>query len=146
MTDVDNWVSREFQILAQTIYEYDQNLEFEMVPFSEHHKLIDKSKVFRIIDNRNGKIVLYADSLSNPQQILARLFSMDQAKGDVVARLDAENAAAEALRLQAIIEQREEQKEFFLFLGKNTKSRWHHKGRVRDDEYRDLGPVAKVIT
>lgn len=145
MSEIDNWVSQEFQILAQTIYEYDQNLEFEMVPFSEHHKLIDKSKVFRIVDKRNGKIVLYADSLSNPQQILARLFSMDQAKGNPVAILDAENAAAEALRLQAIIEQREAQKDFVAFIAKTTKSRWTHEGRVRDDEFRDLGPVAKVI-
>jgi hypothetical protein len=146
MSNLDQWVSAEFQRLAQVVYDYDNDLEFQMVPLEEQHKLVDKSQVFRIVDTRNKKIVMYADSLCNPQEILTRLFCMDQAKGNVLAKLDAQNAAAEALRNEAWIEEREALKDLALFISKNTKSRWTHEGRVRDDEFRDLGPVKKVIT
>jgi hypothetical protein len=145
MINVDNWVSAEFQRLAQVVYDYDQYLEFQMVPLDQQMHLTDKSQVFRIVDTRNNRVVLYADSLSNPQEILTRLFCMDQDKGNVVARMDAQNAAAEALRNEKIIEEREAFKDLAAFIGKNTKSRWHHNGRVRDDQYNDLGPVKKII-
>lgn len=146
MTSPDEWVSQEFANLAQVIHDYDPYLTLEMVPPSEWHKLVDKSKVFRVVDTRNNKIVLYADSLAFPNQILARIWSMDQNKNNVVANLDLEQKAAEALRLRRNLDELEEQREFALFIAKNTKSRWVHNGRVRDDEFRDLGPVAKVIT
>lgn len=146
MNNLDTWVSAEFARLAQVIYDYDQYLEFQMVPVAEQVKLVDKSKVFRIVDTRNNKIVLYADSLSNPEEILTRLFCMDQKNGDVLAQLDARNAAAEALRNEKIIAEREALKDFVCFVGKTTKSRWQHNGRIRDNEFRDLGPVRKIIT
>lgn len=145
MSDIDRWVSAEFQRLAEIINDYDQHLFLEMVPFDQQQHLTDKSKVFRIVDDRNNKIVLYADSLSNPADILARLWSMDSGQGNVLARLDAHNAAVQVLELKKELEWREEQKEFTAFVAKNTKSRWVHNGRVRDDEFRDNGPVRTHI-
>jgi hypothetical protein len=146
MTNLDQWVSAEFQNLAQVIYDYDNYLEFQMVPLSEHHTLLDKSKVFRIVDTRTNNIVLYADSLTNPREILTRLFMMDQKNGDVLAILDAQNAAAEALKNEKIIAEQEARKDFVAFVMNNTKSRWTHEGHAFDDEFRDLGPVSKTIT
>jgi hypothetical protein len=146
MSEIDNWVSAEFARLAQVVYEYDHDLEFQMVPVVEHHNLLDKTKVFRVVDTKLKKVVMYADSLANPQEILTRLFMMDQKHGDVIARMEAQNAAAEALRNEAILAEREAQKDLALFIAKNTKSRWQHEGRIRDDEFRDLGPARKVIT
>lgn len=145
MSDVDAWVSQEFQNLAQVIYDYDENLRLEWVPPVAQQLLTDKSKVFKVVDTRNGKIVMYADSLANPVDILARIFSMDQKHGNVVARLDARNAAAQALELSKKIDERAAAIDFSAFIVKNTKSRWTHEGRVRDDEFRDLGPVRTVI-
>lgn len=146
MSDVDAWVSAEFERLAQVINDYDQYLFLEMVPVAEQANLIDKSQVFRIVDDRTKKIVLYADSLSNPADILARLWSMDSTRGNVLRRLDARNAAVEALRLKEQMDEREAAMDFSAFIIKNTKSRWTHQGRVRDDEFRDLGPVRKVVS
>lgn len=143
---IQDYVSREFEILAQVIYEYDENLRLQMIPFSEHANLIDKSKVFRIVDISTNTIVMHADSLANPRDILARLWAGDASKHDPLALMDAQNAAEESLRLQKIIEDREAKKDFVAFIAKNTKSRWRHNGRVRDDEFRDLGPVSKPIT
>jgi hypothetical protein len=145
MSELDSWVSQEFANLAQVINDYDQYLFLEMVPVAEHANLVDKSKVFRVVDDRTGNVVLYADSLAFPQQILARLWSMDQTKGSVINRLELENAATEALNLRKQLDEIEARKDLVAFIAKNTKSRWVHEGRVRDDEFRDLGPVSKAI-
>src|SRR6185503_5668134 len=146
MSEIDEWVSAEFQRLAEIINDYDQYLFLEMVPVAEQQNLTDKSKVFRIVDDRNKKIVLYADSLSNLADILARLWSSDSRHGNVLQRMDAHNKAVEALKLKEEIDEREAMKDFSAFVIKNTRSRWIHEGRVRDDEFRDLGSVRKHLT
>jgi hypothetical protein len=145
MSEADIWVSAEFQRLAEVINDYDHFLFLEWIPPEKQEDLNDKMKCFRVIDSRTNSTVLYADSLSNPVAILERLWGMDNAKNDVVAQLDTHNAAVQALQLKEQIDKREAAKDFTVFLGKNTKSRWHHEGRVRDDEFRDLGPISTVI-
>jgi hypothetical protein len=145
MGQVDEWVSAEFQRLAEVINDYDPYLFLEMVPVAEQQHLIDKSKVFRIVDDRTRTVVMHADSLSNPADILAKLWSSDSKHGQVLARLDAHNRAVEILKLKERIDEQEAQKDFSAFVIKNKKSRWTHDGRVRDDEFRDLGSVRTVI-
>jgi len=145
VNQIDEWISQEFQNLAEVLSDYDPYLALEMVPLAEWDKLIDKSKVFRVIDTRKNQIVLYADSLASPQDILARVWSMDQNKNNVVANLDARNAAAQALQMRKNLDEIEAQKDFALFVAKNQKSRWVHEGRVKDEHFRDLGSVRKVI-
>jgi len=142
---VDTWISQEFENLANVIRDYDPYLELEMVPIEQWPNLIDKSKVFRIVDTRCNKIVLYAESLARPDEILAAIWSMDQKNGNVIVRMDKLNAAQKALDMKKQMDEREQIKDFVSFVGKNTKSRWTHEGRVRDDEFRDLGPVRTVI-
>jgi hypothetical protein len=145
MRQVDEWVSAEFQNLADVLYDYDPGLALEMVPMAEWDKLIDKTKIFRVVDTVRNQIVLYADSLTTPQDILARVWSMDQRHNKVVTNLDIKNRAIEALEMRKRIDEIQEQKEFALFVIKNQKSTWHHDGRVRDEHFRDKGPVRKVI-
>jgi hypothetical protein len=146
MSFVDDYVSAEFQRLADTVNDYDPDLFLEMIPIAEQEHLIDKSKVFRIVDDRLKTVVMTFDSLANPTDILAGLWSRDLKHGDVIGRMDKRNAAIEALRLKEKIDEAEAIKDFTAFVGKNTKSRWHHEGRVKDDEFRDLGPVRSHIT
>lgn len=141
----EEWVSAEFQSLAEIVNEYDHHLFLEWIPPAQQQELTDKSKVFRIVDDRTKKVVLYADSLSNPQEILTRLWSMDSAKGNVLARMDARNAAIEALQLKAKLDEMESAKDFSTFVLSNQKNYWHHEGRKRDADFNDLGPVRKVI-
>lgn len=143
---LNEWVSQEFQNLAEVLSDYDSYLALEMVPMSEWDKLVDKSKIFRVVDTRRNQIVLYADSLSRPQDILARVWSMDQRSNKVVNNVDIQNAAAQALQMKKHLDELEAQKDLVLFIAANKKSRWHHEGRVKDEHFRDLGPVRKVIT
>jgi hypothetical protein len=145
VADVDVWVSKEFENLAQVINDYDSSLFLEMVPKEHWADLVDKKKIFRIVDTRNNKIVLYAESLARPDEILAALWSMDQMHGSVLVRMETLNNAQKALNLAKQMDEREEIKDFVQFVGKNTKSRWVHEGRIRDDEFRDLGSVRTVI-
>jgi hypothetical protein len=145
MSQADMWVSAEFERLAEIINDYDQHLFLEYIPPDRRADLTDQSQVFRIVDDRNNKIVLYASSVTNPTEILTRLWSMDNGKESVVRRLDAHNAALEALNLKRQIDEREEKKEFAAFVFKNTKSRWEHEGRIFDDQFRELGPKTVVI-
>lgn len=142
---IDQWVSQEFQNLAEVLADYDPDLALDMVPPAEWDHLVDKSKIFRVVDTKRNQIVLYADSLSSPQDILARVWSMDQRHNKVVTNIDIRNAAAQALQMKKHLDELEAQKDFALFVGKNTKSRWHHEGRVRDEHFNDLGPIRKVI-
>lgn len=145
MNQLDEWICAEFQNLAQVLYEYDSNLRLEMIPPSEWGNLIDKSKVFKIIDTARNQIVMHFDSLKAPNEILAAVWCADQRVNNPIARMEKENQAAELLRLSRQMDEEEARKDFFAFVGKNQKSRWHHDGRVRDEHYNDLGPVSKVI-
>lgn len=145
MNQVDEWVSQEFQNLAEVLSDYDPYLALEMVPVAEWGNLVDKSKVFRVVNIQRNQIVLYADSLAAPQEILARVWSMDQNKNNVVANLDAKNAAIQALQMKKHLDEIEAEKDLVLFIAGNTKSTWHHEGRVKDEHFRDKGPVRKVI-
>jgi hypothetical protein len=140
------WVSQEFENLAHVLNDYDHNLYLEMVPSSEWDNLVDKTKVFRVIDTARNKVVLYASAIDSPTDILARVWSMDQTHNKVVTDLDARNRAAQALLLNKHAEEMEEQKELALFIIKNKKSTWHHDGRVRVEHFRDKGPIRRIIT
>src|SRR5215213_203300 len=97
---IDEWVSAEFQNLAEVLHDYDPYLALEMVPVADWVHLIDKSKVFRVIDTRRNHIVCHANSLANPTEILARVWGMDQRKNDVLTNLEIQNRAAQALQLR----------------------------------------------
>lgn len=145
MSEIDRWISAEFERVAQIICDYDSYLRLEWIPPSAQHELLDKSKVFKIVDTRNNKIVMYFDSLVSPQEILTRLWSMDNGKENVLKRMDAKNAAIKAIEYSKQLDAREAAKDFSAFIIANTKSRWRHNGRIRDDEFRDLGPIRKII-
>ena len=146
MDQIDEWVSAEFQNLAEVLSDYDPYLRLEMVPRSEWEHLVDKSQVFRVVDTKRNKIVLYANQLAAPQEILARVFSMDQQYNKVITNLDAKNDAVLALQMRKYQDEMDAQRDFALFIAKNQKSSWVHEGRKRDEHFRDLGSIRKHIT
>lgn len=143
--EVNEWVSAEFQRLADILYDYDNNLALDMVPREEWEHLVDRTKVFRVVDTKQNKIVLYASQLDNPEDILARVWSMDQTYNKVILNLDAKNAAVQAMQIKRHDDEIAEKRDLALFIIKNKKSTWHHEGRVRDEHFRDKGPIRKVI-
>lgn len=145
MSLADEWVSAEFQRLAEIVNEYDSYLFLEYIPPERQIDLMDKKQCFRIIDTRTNSVALTADSLSNPADILAKLWANDGMHGSVSARMDARNAAIKALDLKKQLDEREAMMDFVGFIAKNTKSRWEHDGKIYDDQFRNLGPKTTVI-
>jgi len=124
------WVSEKFEQLAQTVQDYDHNLELRWIPPA--HRTRDDKKPYVIWDNISNSPVLYASELDSPQDILANLFMADNVKGgNVLSRLDAHNAAAEALRLRAQLDEREAMKDKVAFL-KGTPLHYIKMGRDDD--------------
>lgn len=143
---IEQWISAEFHRLAEIIEDYDHTLELRWIPPAQRETQTDKQKCYIIVDTRTNKIVLFANELDSPTNILARLWGMDSAKGNVLSRLDAHNAAVQAMKLKEEVDRQEAEKDFSLFLLNNQTNYWIHEGHKRDADFNDLGPVKKVIT
>lgn len=101
-TDDGQWVSEKFERLARVIKDYDPNLELRWIPPAKRTR--EDKKPFCVVhfNPQNGAeyVVLHASELDSPEDILARLWGADSKTGDVLAKLDIHNDAAEALRLK----------------------------------------------
>jgi hypothetical protein len=116
VTENGEWVSENFQRLAEIIKDYDPYLELRWIPPGQRESDADKKNPYCIIDTRSNYIVMFASERDNPQTILARLFSADNKHGSVLDRVDAENAAAEAFRLKQQMDDEELKKDFISWL------------------------------
>jgi hypothetical protein len=110
------WVNEHFARLAEVVNDYDANLELQWIPPGQRTEEADKKNPYRIFDNRSLSIVMFASELDTPQSILARLWGADNANGSVLTRLDAENAATEALKMKERMDDDEMKKDFAAFL------------------------------
>jgi hypothetical protein len=119
---IEQWISAEFNRLAEIIEDYDSYLELRWIPPDKRETQLDKAQCYCIIDTRNNKIVLFANELDSPVDILARLWGMDSNKGNVLSRLDAHNAAVKAMRLKEELDKKEAQLYFNKFVFENKKN------------------------
>lgn len=98
-TDSGEWVSEEFERLARVIKEYDPALELRWIPPAK--RTSDDKKPYVVIDTRSDYIVCYATELDTPVDILSRLFNADNLKGNVLTKIESQEAAIRALELKA---------------------------------------------
>lgn len=110
------WVDENFARLAEIVKDYDPYLELRWIPPGQRESDADKKNPYCIIDTRSNYIVMFASERDTPQSILARLFTADNKHGSVLERLDAENAAAEAFKLKARMDDEEMKKDFVSWL------------------------------
>lgn len=93
--DTGEWVSEEYERLARIIKDYDSCLELRWIPPANRTR--DDKKPYVVVDTRTNHAVLYASELDTPTDILVRLVDSDNARGDVVDRLEVRDLA---IRLQ----------------------------------------------
>lgn len=115
-TEEGGWVDENFARLAEIVKDYDPYLELRWIPPGQRDSDADKKNPYCIIDTRSNYIVMFASERDTPQSILARLFTADNKHGSVLDRIDAENAAAEVLRLKAQIDDEEMKKDFVAWI------------------------------
>lgn len=115
--DSGSFISSKLQRLAEIIQDYDPSLELRWIP--PNMRTSEDSKPYVIIHNLgNGRSysVMHFDDLTEPEQVLARIFEGDNRQGNVLASVEANNAAIEAFRLKERMDQAEEAKDMTAFL------------------------------
>lgn len=141
----DFWVSEEFSRLAEVIQDYDPHLELRWIHPSQRTTAVDRAAPYCIFDTRSNYIVMYATELDTPAEILGRLFDADNKHGDVLKRMDAQNAAVKALEMKKHIDAAEEAKDLAAFAIGNEKNVWKHNGVKFDAEMRRLPSGKEII-
>lgn len=111
-----SWVNENFERLARIIKDYDPYLELKWIPPGQRESEQDKKNPYCIVDTRSDYVVMLASDRDTPESILERLFLADNTQGNVLDRVEARNAAAEAFKLLEKMDEEEEKKEFAAFL------------------------------
>ena len=115
-SDEGRWVSEEFEMLARMVQDYDSQFELRWVPPEARETPEERKRPYVIWDTKINKPVLFAEETETPVDIIARLFLGDTAKGDVMARIDARNKAAEAIEMKKALDISEERQEYIEWL------------------------------
>jgi hypothetical protein len=116
VTDDGQWVNEHFHRLAEIIKDYDPALELQWIPPGQRSEEADKKYPFRIFDSRSRSVVMFCSERDSAEHILARLWGADNQHGSVLDRMDAANAAREAMRLKENMDAAEMRKDLAAFL------------------------------
>lgn len=125
VTEDGQWVSESFMRLAEVINDYDSMLALQWIPPGQRTEVEDKKNPYRVIDTRSDYIVMYASERDTPESILARLWSRDNGKGNVLDRIEAENEARKALDLKKQMDDEELKQDFVAHLIATKKNYIH---------------------
>lgn len=138
-TDDGRWVSEHYERLARVVRDYDPQFYLAWIP-PEHRTDPESIKnCYAIVDEVTNDVVLYAGELDTPEQILARLFDSDNKQGNVLDRIEAHNAAIEAMKMKEKMDIAEEKKDYIAFLMATNKNFINMgNGRVVDDQLRPV--------
>ena len=124
------WVDDNYARLAEVVHDYDNYLQLRWIP-PEHRTRNDK-KPYVIVDTRTESPVLYASELDTPQEILTSLFMGDNKRGDVLARMEAMEAAQKALQYKEQMEQYEQAADEAKFLLQTPLNSIRFNGKILD--------------
>lgn len=138
-SDDGRWVSENYERLARVVQDYDQQFELRWIPPENRETPDDIKKCYVVWDIVANAPVLFAGELDTPEDILTRLFDSDNKHGNVLKRLDAHNAAVQAMRMKEQLDLAEERQDYVAWLMK-TKQNYINMGggRVVDDQLRTV--------
>lgn len=136
-TETGEWVSEEYERLARVIKDYDPYLALAWIPPARRTR--EDREPYALIDTRVNEVVMYATELETPEQILGRLFSADMLKGNVLDRLEANNAAIEAIQKKKWLDELEDAADEAYFLKQSHLHTVRMKGKKFDHNRRVIG-------
>lgn len=139
--DDGSWVSEKYERLARVVQEYDPTLELRYIPPALRTR--DDKKPYCVVDTRTNTAVLFASELDTPEQILARLFGSDNAKHNVLDRLEAEDAALKALQYREWMDKMEEAAEEAYSMKQSPLHYYQFNGKRFDENRRVIGRARK---
>lgn len=136
-TDDGRWVSEHYERLARVVQDYDPQFALFWIPPEQRSEPEDIKNCYAIVDVVTNSVVFHAGELDTPESILTRLFDSDNKHGNVLDRIDAHNAAIEALKMKEQMDLAEERKEYVSWL-MSTKKNFINmgSGKIVDDQLR----------
>lgn len=138
-TDDGQWVDEQFERLARVVKDYDPGYALYWIPPAQRETLQEKQKPYVVVDERTGLPIMWASRTDTPDKILEELFLGDNTKGDVLARMEAHNAAVEALAMKEKMDVAEERQEYIAWLiGTKKNYIMLPGGRKVDDQLRPI--------
>lgn len=140
------WVSESFMRLAEVIKQYDPYLELRWIPPGKRTRA-DK-KPYVVVDTRNNESIFYADETETPTEILRRLFMIDNKNGNVLSRIEAEDAARKVMEYKKQMDEMEQAMDETKFLMQTPLNTIRFNGKKLDDQLRVRGHVRekRIIT
>lgn len=136
-SEMGDWINEDFARLAEIIKDYDPGLELRWIP-PEKRTDVDTSRPYCVVDTRRNYIVFYASELDTPEEILTKLWTGDNTKGDLNKKLDAFDAAQKAMKLKREIDKREELMDQVEWLIGTKKNFIKFNGKKFDDQLREI--------
>lgn len=127
------FISDKWLRLSEILQDMDPTIELRWIP-PRNRTDMDKSKPYAIVHSPPDKksyIIMFAGDTDDPQDILARLWSGNTRKGNVLTRLDAIEAAKKAFEQRAALDSFEEAADEMHFMA-TSRSNWFIK-RKRPD-------------
>lgn len=120
LTEDGQWVSAEFQRIAQVIHDYDERLELAWVP-PANRSLNEEHPYAIIYNDPSGRrdIVMRLRETEMDHRVLARLWSSDSKNNpNLLATIEAEEAARRAVELLRKEEEEQERRELAAWMVK----------------------------
>ena len=116
----------KYERIAEIINDYDPNLELRWIPPADR-TVLDREP-FAIWNTQFDYLVGTFREDEMDHRIIAHLFSINNANGSVLDRLEREEAARQALALKEQMDQQEEERAFMKSVIKSNKSVYRHNG------------------
>lgn len=136
-TDINQWISEKFALLAEIVQDYDPYLELRWIPPDKRTR--DDKKPYVVVDTRNNTPVQYASDLDVPEQVLAQIIQGDNRNGSVLSKLEAYEAAHKLFLMREYLDKMEEAAEEAKFFMKSPLNWLHFNGKKFDDQRRVVG-------
>jgi hypothetical protein len=130
--DDGHFVSEKVAYISEIIKDFNPYLQLVWIP-PENRQENDDTPPFAIMDTTPGKapyVVFTIKEDELDERVLAKLFQGDLAHNDVLARLEAEERAAEVLKLKRQMEKAEERQDFVRSVVGSGKHSFRHNGRI----------------
>lgn len=138
-TDVNEWISEKFSILAEVVQDYDPALELRWIPPANRTR--DDKKPYVVVDTNTNTPVQYASDLDIPEDILAKIIEGDNKNGSILRKLEAQERAHQLFVMKEWLNKMDEAAEQAEFLMKSPLNWVHFNGKKLDDQRRVIGPA-----
>ena len=137
-TETGHWVSEDFSRLAELLQDYDYNLELRWIPPENRTTENEQKKPYMVFHKGSGYPIKYLRQGADPREVLEEIIMGDMSRGNVLARIEAKEAANQLFKMKEEIDEREQKMDEVAFLVGTKKNYIKHNGKKLDDQLRPI--------